>query len=126
MRHLRDDVVGWITTVDAGGRPQSSVVSFLWDEETILFYSKPDTPKLRNIAGNPRVSFHLNCDRYGDHTVTIEGRAAVDESTPATNRHPEYRAKYRGPLEHWGMDEAETAAAFSVPVRITPERFRVG
>ena len=60
------------------------------------------------------MSFHLNCDPYGDHVVTVEGRAVVDLEAAPSDVHPEYRAKYRAPLEHWGMDEAETAAAFSV------------
>ncbi|MBM3696760.1 MAG: TIGR03667 family PPOX class F420-dependent oxidoreductase [Actinobacteria bacterium] len=124
-QHLHDDVVGWLTTVSPDGRPQSSVISFLWDGETILFYSKPDAPKVRNLAANPRVSFHLNCDPYGDHMVTIEGRALVDEAAAASDVLPDYRAKYLEPLAHWGMDEAETAAAFSLPIRIIPERFRV-
>ena len=124
-RHLQDDIVGWLTTVAPDGRPQSSVISFLWDGETILFYSKPGTPKLRNIAAAPQVSFHLNSDPYGDHVVTVEGRAVIDESPPPSDVPPEYRAKYRAPLEHWDMDEAGTARTFSVPVRITPERFRV-
>lgn len=125
LEHLREDTVGWFTTVAPDGRPQSSVISFLWDGETILFYSKPDTPKLRNLAANRRVCFHLNCDPYGDHTVVIEGRAVIDETAAPSDVHPEYRAKYRAPLEHWGMDEAETARGFSVPIRIIPERFRV-
>ena len=124
-RHLREDIVGWLTTVSPGGRPQSSPISFLWDGETVLFYSKPDTPKIRNIAANPQVSFHLNSDPYGDRVVTIEGRAVVDESAVPSDVLPAYRAKYRAPLEHWGMDEAETARSFSVPVRIVPKRFRV-
>lgn len=124
-QHLRDDVVGWLTTVAPDGRPQSSVISFLWDGGIILFYSRPDTPKLRNIAAAPQVSFHLNSDPYGNHVVVMEGRAVVDEDAAPSDVHPEYRAKYRTPLEHWGMDEAETARAFSVPVRIIPERFRI-
>jgi PPOX class probable F420-dependent enzyme len=124
-QQLREHIVGWLTTVSSDGRPQTSPISFLWDGETILFYSKPDTPKLRNIAANPRVSFHLNSDPYGDQVVTIEGRAVVEESAAPSDVHPEYRAKYRAPLEHWGMDEAETARTFSIPVRVTPERFRV-
>ena len=28
------------------------------------------------------------------------------------------------PLEHWGMDEKQTADEFSVPIRIIPERIR--
>jgi PPOX class probable F420-dependent enzyme len=124
-QHLRDDVVAWLTTVAPDGRPQSSVISFLWDGQTILFYSKPDAPKVRNLAANPRVSFHLNCDAYGEHVVSIEGRAVVDEATSPSDVNPEYRAKYLEPLAHWGMDEAETARTFSLPIRIIPERFRV-
>lgn len=124
-RHLHEDIVGWFTTVAPDGRPQSSVISFLWDGETILFYSKPDTPKLRNIAANPRVSFHLNCDPYGDHMVVVEGRAEVDLEAAPSDVLPAYREKYREPLEHWGMDEAATAQTFSVAIRIFPERLRV-
>ena len=124
-RHLREDVVGWLTTVNPAGQPQSSPISFLWDGETILFYSQPDTPKLRNIAANPRVSFHLDTDAYGDHVVILEGRAVVDGAAAPSDVLRHYRAKYREPLEHWGMDEAGTARSFSVAVRIIPERFRV-
>jgi PPOX class probable F420-dependent enzyme len=123
--HLARDVVGWLTTVAANGTPQSSVISFLWEGETILFYSQPDTPKLRNIAGSPLVSFHLQSDPYGDHLLVIEATAAEDRTIPPSDEHPAYRAKYREPLEHWGMGEAETARDFSIPIRITPRRVRL-
>jgi PPOX class probable F420-dependent enzyme len=123
--HLAGDVVAWLTTVAADGKPQSSVISFLWEGDTILFYSQPDTPKLRNIARSPLVSFNLQSDLYGDHLLTIEGTAEEDPSVPPSDVHPAYRAKYREPLEHWGMGEAETARDFSVPIRITPRRVRL-
>jgi PPOX class probable F420-dependent enzyme len=123
-QHLATDVVGWLTTVASDGRVQSSAISFLWDGETILFYSKPNTPKLRNIAAHPQVSFHLNADRYADHVLVIEGTAAVDEEIEPSDVHPAYAAKYHEPLAHWEMDEAQTAREFSVPVRITPTRVR--
>jgi PPOX class probable F420-dependent enzyme len=74
-RHLEEDFVGWLTTVAPDGRVQTSAISFLWDGESILFYSKPDTPKLRNIAVHPQVSFNLNSDPYADHILVIEGIA---------------------------------------------------
>ena len=55
--HIETDVVAWLTTIAPDGRPQSSVISFLREGGTILFYSEPDTPKLRNIAHSPQVSF---------------------------------------------------------------------
>lgn len=124
--HLAADIVAWLTTVAADGTPQSSVISFLWDGDTIFFYSKPDTPKLRNLARSPLVSFHLQSDPYADHALIVEGTAAEDRTIPPSDVHPAYRAKYREPLAHWAMGEAETAADFSVPIRITPRRVRVG
>jgi PPOX class probable F420-dependent enzyme len=123
--HLGTDVVAWLTTVAADGRPQSSVISFLQDGSTIVFYSQRDTPKLRNIARSPLVSFHLQSDPYGDHLLIVEGRAEIDPSIPPSDANEAYRAKYREPLAHWAMDEATTAAEFSVPVRIHPTRVRV-
>jgi PPOX class probable F420-dependent enzyme len=123
--HLATDVVAWLTTVAADGRPQSSVISFLHDGSTIFFYSQPDTLKLRNIARSPLVSFHLQSDPFGDHLLIVEGIAEVDSSIPPSDVHEAYRAKYRDPLAHWAMEEAATAADFSVPVRIRPTRVRV-
>lgn len=123
--HLEHDVVGWITTVSPDGMPQSSVISFFWDGDSIFFYSRPNTPKLRNIAHDPKVSFHLQSDTYGDHALVIEGAAEIDPSIQPSNRHEAYAAKYREPLAHWEMDEAQTATDFSVPIRIRPTRVRL-
>ena len=123
--HLADDVVGWLTTVAADGTPQSSVISFLWEGETILVYSQPDTPKLRNIARSPLVSFNLQSDPYGDHLLVIEGIASEDRAVPRLDEHETYIAKYREPLKHWEMGEEATARDFSVPIRITARRVRL-
>jgi PPOX class probable F420-dependent enzyme len=123
--HLATDVVGWFTTVAADGTPQSSPISFLWDGATIFFYSQPDTPKMRNLASSPRVSFTLRADEYADHYLVIEGDAAIDASIEPADVHPAYQAKYVEPLAHWGMDEAQAARDFSVPIRITPTRVRL-
>lgn len=121
---LACDIVGWLTTIAPDGRPQTAVISFLWDGEGILFYSKPNTPKVRNLELHPEVSFHLNCDAYGDHYVVVEGRARIVPDEARSDVHPAYRAKYAAPLAHWKMDEKETADEFSVPIRIDPERIR--
>ena len=49
LKRLDTDIVGWLTTVAPDGTPQASVISFLRDGETIIFYSEPDTLKLRII-----------------------------------------------------------------------------
>lgn len=122
--HLDADIVGWLTTRAPDGRLQSSVISFLWDGATILFYSRPRTPKIRNIEADPNVAFHLAGDRFGDHGLSLEGLARLDPTIAPSDVHPAYREKYRAPLEHWAMDEAGTARDFSVPIVIQPTRIR--
>lgn len=123
-RRLRTDIVGWLTTVDPQGTPAASVVSFLWDGETILFYSESNTQKIRNLAANSRVSFHLNCDEIGDQMVTMEGDCRVDHDAPPSTAIPEYQAKYAEPYRRWGMDADDTAAQFWVACRIRLDRVR--
>ena len=123
-KHLDEDVVGWFTSVAPDGRVQTSPISFLWDGETVLFYSKPDAPKVRNIAANPQVAFCLNTDEYGDRIVVIEGTAEVDATVPPWIDNPAMVAKYREPLAHWELDQDEASRDFSVAIRIRPARVR--
>ncbi|HET9083847.1 MAG TPA: pyridoxamine 5'-phosphate oxidase family protein [Candidatus Limnocylindrales bacterium] len=123
--HIETDIVAWLTTVTSDGRPQTSVISFLYEDGTILFYSKPGTPKLRNIQDDPQVSFNLQSDPYGDHYLVVEGTMAIDPTVPASDRHEAYRAKYLEPHAHWEMAVADVARDFSVPLRISPTRVRV-
>ena len=124
--HLERDVVAWLTTVAPDGRVQSSPISFLRDGADLFFYSQPNTPKLRNIAHSPLVSFHLQSDPYGDHSLIIEGTAVIDVTIPPLDIHDRYRAKYTEPHAHWGLDFTQTALDFSVPIRIRPTRVRLG
>ncbi len=62
---LRNDELLWLTTVTPEGAPQPSLIWFSWDGETVLIYSQPNAPKLRNIAGNPRVSLNFQANAHG-------------------------------------------------------------
>jgi PPOX class probable F420-dependent enzyme len=123
--HLEHDVVAWLTTVAPDGRVQSSLISFLRDGPDLVFYSRPDTPKVRNIEHSPQVSLHLQSDPYGDHMLIIEGTAEVDHSIPPMDVHERYRAKYEEPHAHWGLDFTNTARVFDLPIRIRPQRIRL-
>jgi PPOX class probable F420-dependent enzyme len=125
-RRLRDELIGWLVTVDASGTPQPSPVWFLWEEEsaTILIYSQPDAPKLRNIAANPRVALHLDGDGKGGDIVVLTGEARSDATAPAATAVPAYVEKYRQGIADIGMDPDAFAAAYSVPMRMTPLKLR--
>ncbi|MBI3745664.1 MAG: pyridoxamine 5'-phosphate oxidase family protein [Chloroflexi bacterium] len=125
-KHLERDVVAWLTTVAADGSVQSSLISFLYDGADLFFYSRPDTPKVRNIAHSASVSFHLEADPYGDHWLIIEATAVIDPTIAPLDLHERYRAKYAEPHAHWGLDFTQTALDFSLPIRIRPRRVRLG
>jgi PPOX class probable F420-dependent enzyme len=123
-RRLREERIAWLTTVAPKGTPQPVPVWFLWDgAASVLLYSQPDTPKLRNIAGNPRVSLHLDGNGRGGDIVVCVGRAAVSEDPPA-DRVAAYVEKYGGFIERNRWTPASFAADYSVPVRIAVSRIR--
>jgi PPOX class probable F420-dependent enzyme len=122
-RRLADELIGWLVTVNGRGAPQPSPIWFLWDEGSILLYSQPEKPKLRNIAANPRVAMHLPADAVGDDVVIVSGRAAVSDDPPA-HELPRYLDKYGDLIERNGWTPESFAADYSVPVRIRPTGLR--
>jgi PPOX class probable F420-dependent enzyme len=121
---LNNDELLWLTTVAPDGTPQPSLIWFHWDGETILIYSQPNTPKLRNIAANPRVSLNFQANDDGEDVVIITGDAVVDPTAPPSNRHEAYRCKYAKGTEHIGMTPDSLAVEFSVAIRVTPKKVR--
>ncbi len=121
---LRDEPIIWLTTVTAGGRPQTSPVWFLWDGEEFLIYSLADTARVRNIATNPRVALNLDGDGKGGSIVTIEGHARIDRDAPPSHRVPAYREKYRSRILGNGWTPESFARDYPVPIRIVPQRVR--
>ena len=123
-RRLKDELIYWLVTTGADGTPQPSPVWALWDGETFLVYSKPDTPKLRNVASRPRVALHLDGDGKGGDIVIVTGDARIDREAPPADRVPEYVAKYREGLRRIGMTPESFARAYSVAVRVIPTSLR--
>ena len=121
---LRTDEVAWLITVAGDGTPVPTPVWFWWDGATILVYSQRDKPKLRHIAGNPRVSLALRTDPLGDEITVITGEATVDATAPPAHQLPEYVEKYGSLIARLGADPPSFAAEYSVPVRIVPTRLR--
>ena len=124
-RRLRDEEVAWLTTVRSDGQPQSVPVWFLWDGETFLVYSRPGQQKLKNIGGNPRVGLHLNANASGGDVVRMEGTAEVVQDLPPANEVGTYLQKYRESIARIGFDPEGFARAYSVALRVTPERWQV-
>ena len=121
---LQHDELLWLTTVTRDGSPQPSLIWFHWDGETVLIYSQPNAPKLRNIAANPQVSLNFQANAEGEDVVVLNGEAVVDPSAPTSNLHDAYRRKYARGTVQIGMTPESLAAEFSVAIRVTPSKVR--
>jgi PPOX class probable F420-dependent enzyme len=117
-RHLRDDVVTWLTTVTPAGAPLPAPVWFVWDRaDTVTMYSM-DRARVRNLEANPRVTLNFAGDGRGGDIVVLAGRAAIERDAPTAAESEAYLAKYAGHIERIGMTPATFAQRYEVPVHI--------
>jgi PPOX class probable F420-dependent enzyme len=120
---LHSNLIAWLTTVRPDGQPVTVPVWFLLrDDETILLYSKPDQAKLRNIAGNPKVSVALDVTDIGRNIVRLEGTAMRVHDQPAADKNAAYLAKYTERIAALFGTPEQFAALFSAAIIITPAK----
>lgn len=124
IRRLREDRLIWLTTVRPNGLPEPSPVWFLWEDETVLIYSQPNTQKLRDIAANPRVALHFDGDGQGGDIVILTGQAEIVSDAPSADRVAAYVAKYEWGFERLKLTAEAFAGAYSVAIRVRPTKLR--
>jgi PPOX class probable F420-dependent enzyme len=123
-RRLRDSLMGWLTTVSPAGTPQPVPVWFLYEDDgTVLLYSRPNTPKLRNLDASPRASLHLDGNGQGGDIVVLTGTLRRSDDPPA-HEVPTYVAKYGDRIAGNGWTPESFAGDYSVALRFDPTRLR--
>lgn len=120
---LMAEQIIWLTTVRGGSVPTPTPVWFLWDGETFVIFTQPDSQKLRNIAQNPTVALNFNTDAWGGSVAVFTGTAAVENKLPAAQMDA-YLTKYAEGIKMIGMTPERMAAEYSTFIRITPSRVR--
>ena len=116
--------LAWLTTVGSDGTPQPNPVWFIWDDGTVVIFSRPNQAKLANIARSGRVAFNL--ESVDEETITIfTGHAEIVpyESIQQTLL-DRYAERYAMGMIDIKMTRAEYEAAYTVPIRFTPEKLR--
>jgi PPOX class probable F420-dependent enzyme len=126
LERLETELMGWLTTVNPDGQPQSSPIWFLWQRGEVLVYSHIRAPRNANIEANPLVSFNLDTASEGDDFVTMEGETRVDQTVPPSSANPAYLAKYRHLIERYGWTPEWLSENYPIPIVITPVRWRLG
>ena len=121
---LDHEVMGWLTTVTAKGRPQSSGVWFVARDDAIYIQSQREAAKLGNIRANDKVSFHLDGDGAGGDIVTIDADAEILDAPPPSVLDA-YSQKY-GPVIRERIRSTPEAMIDEYPttVRLVPRRVR--
>lgn len=124
VRRLNEEELIWISTLNPNGAPASVPVWFLWDGESILIYSQPQAPKVRNIEQHGQVELHFNSDASGGDVIRIVGQAVIDRAAPPAHQLPAMMAKYRTAIQRIGTTPEGFAASYSTQVRVTPGKVR--
>ena len=120
---LQTNLMAWLTTVNASGRPDSVPVWFLLRADgSFLLYSQPGKAKLRNIDGNPHVALGLDVTDIGRDVIRIEGTAARAPGHPRADQVPEYAAKYAERIAAIFDTVERFGEQFSEAIVITPSR----
>jgi PPOX class probable F420-dependent enzyme len=120
---LEQERVAWMTTVAADGTPQTSPIWFHWDGEEFVIYSL-ESARVRNLATNPRVSLNLDGNGLGGDILVVAGTASIDRSYPSAARNEAFLAKYRPVMDDYGWTPEYFAGEYSVPIRVTPTKYR--
>ena len=123
-RHLREEVVIWLTTVSPRGAPLPMPVWFVWDgEDSVTAYSQPGA-RVRNLESNQHVALNFPGDGRGGDIVVLSGTATLDRNGPGADQDAGYVAKYDEHIARIGHTPETFARHYSVPVRIRLQKLR--
>jgi PPOX class probable F420-dependent enzyme len=121
-RHLREDVVVWLTTVTPQGAPVPRPVWFVWDGEDEVLVFSLDGPRVANLKHNPRVTLNFPGDGRGGDIVVLSGRATVEPDAAKADEVPAYVDKYADHIAGIGHTPASFAENYRVPLRVRLSR----
>jgi PPOX class probable F420-dependent enzyme len=124
-RHLNNDYVIWLTTVDSKLAPQPRPVWFIWEEDSVLIFSQAKAHKVKHIVNNPKVALNFNTDETGEeHVIVFLGDASIDARCPPAHKVPEYFRKYESGIADLDMTPDEFSSEYSTAIRIKPTEVR--
>ncbi len=124
-RHLKNEYVIWLTTVDSNLTPQPRPVWFIWEDDTFLVFSQAKAYKVAHIHKNANVALHFNTDETGDkHVIVFTGEASMDVNCPPAHKVRAYFKKYKTGIADLNMTPDGFSAEYSTAIRIKPTDVR--
>ena len=125
-RRLRDELHIWLTTVDAKGTPQPTLVWFLWDEatSTLLIYSRAEAKRLTHIQQNSRVALNFDGNGKGGDIIVITGQVQLSPDDPPAYQVPDYTKKYSESIARIFSTGEKFSALYPIALRVHPIAIR--
>lgn len=118
LRRLEEERIIWLVTLRGDMTPQPSPVWFWWNGESLLIFSQPGKPKVRNIMENYKVALHFDSDGRGGDIVILNGTAEIVEDSLPANDVSAYIRKYQEGLKRINMTSESFTSSYSIPIRV--------
>lgn len=113
----------WLTAVASDGTPQPNPVWFIWENDSFLIYTIPDSRKVRYLQQNPKVALNFDGGEYTEDVIVFTGEAELNVTvSPESNA--AYLEKYRAGIARINMTEEGFFETYSLPLRVTPKKMR--
>ena len=124
-KHLKEQYVIWLTTVDSYLTPQPRPVWFIWENNSFLIFSQAKAHKVKHIARNPKVALHFNTDQTGDkHVIVFTGEASIQTNGPPAHEVAAYFTKYKDGIANLGMTPQKFSREYSTAIKIKATEVR--
>ncbi|WP_195210500.1 PPOX class F420-dependent oxidoreductase [Actinomarinicola tropica] len=119
---LESDAVALVSTLGAGGEPQTTPLWFLWEDGQLRFSLVEGRQKLRNLRRDPRISVVVIDPSDPTWYVELRGRIGPLVEDPALELERKVAEKYRG--AHVDVEPPGTVrwATHVVPHKVTGQR----
>ena len=125
-QRLRIEPIVWLSTIRPDGRPHLVPVWFLWDGQSILFFSQPRAQKVRNLRHSHQVVLALNADDEGEDVVILEGEATLLPAGSVDATLPPFVEKYTRLMARLDTTPVAMAAGYTQAIQVVPRRLLPG
>ncbi|GHO86788.1 TIGR03667 family PPOX class F420-dependent oxidoreductase [Dictyobacter formicarum] len=122
-QRLRQELMIWLNSVKANGRPHTAPVWFLWNGTQVFIFSQPGKQKVRNIQRNPYVTLALDTRDDGGDIVIIEGEARLEQQQLDEATLQAYANKYAEQMKSMGWTFENMSKEYSQLISVTPTKF---
>ena len=117
---LRSDLMMWLSSVRPDGRAHLVPLWFLWQDDQIYIFSKPDQ-KVRNLSQNRSAMVSLDDTKGGEDPIMLAGEVELMKHADLPpGVQAAYAEKYLERLKEYDWSMEWYTGEYSEVIRFTP------